>query len=260
MKKITILSLCLFCNNAVAATGLQFGVGMSATTGLNVSAGFYNKDADSYFLRHFGLRVDLASIDALKSAVDSAIDSWMRDGVSVGDGVKIDNGRLDSWHTAMLLDYYPFSGMWRISGGYAWGAANLDSDIFGEIETAPSQRFYFYLAGDHYYYNGNNFGGVASIDWNFHGPYLGTGLDIDLFCGFTLFVDAGVVFTNKSAKLNLDIPHEKLYMYDKESVLWNPITIPALDNDVARAMREGNDKLSDFKFFPMIKLGFAYRF
>ena len=180
MKKIMILSLCLFCNNAVAATGLQFGVGMSATTGLNVSAGFYNKDADSYFLRHFGLRVDLASIDALKSAVDSAIDSWMRDGVSVGDGVKIDNGRLDSWHTSMLLDYYPFSGMWRISGGYAWGAANLDSDIFGEIETAPSQRFYFYLAGDHYYYNGNNFDGVASIDWNFHGPYLGTGFDIDL--------------------------------------------------------------------------------
>ena len=49
-------------------------------------------------------------------------------------------------------------------------------------------------------------------------------------------------------------------MYDKETDSWNPITIPALDNDVARATREGNGKLSDFKFFPMVKLGFAYRF
>ena len=260
MKKITILFLSLLCTNAFAVNGLQFGVGVSATTGLNVSAGFYNKGAQSYFLRHFGVRIDVASIDALKSAVDSAIDSGMRDGISVGDGVKIDNGRLDSWHASMLLDYYPFSGAWRISGGYAWGAADLDADIFGEIERAPSQRFYFYLAGDHYYYNGNNFGGVASIDWNFHGPYLGTGFDIDLFCGFSMFVDAGVIFTNRAARLELDIPHEQLYMYNKETATWNPIAIPALDNDVARATQEGNDKLSDFKFFPMIKLGFAYRF
>jgi hypothetical protein len=207
-----------------------------------------------------GLVIALANIDALKSAIDSAIDSFMRDGKSVGDGVQIDNGALESWHTSLLLDCYPFSGMWRITAGYAWGSAKLNSDIFGEIEQAPNQRFYFYLAGDHYYYNGNNFGGMASIDWKFHGPYLGTGLDIDLFCGFLLFLDAGVVFTNRPAKLYIDIPHEQLYMYNKDTGAWNPITIPALDNDVARATREGNDKLSDFKFFPMVKVGFMYRF
>ena len=101
MKKITILSLCLFCNNAVAATGLQFGVGMSATTGLNVSAGFYNKDADSYFLRHFGLRVDLASIDALKSAVDSAIDA-----IKNADMLIIAGTSLKVYPAASFIDYF----------------------------------------------------------------------------------------------------------------------------------------------------------
>lgn len=260
MKKVIIIFIGLLSGNAFALNGVQFGVGMSALTGLNVSAGFYNREFESYIGRHFGARIEIASIDALKSAIDSAIESIMQDGKDVGDGVKIDNGTLDSWHASMLLDYYPFAGMWRMSAGYVWGAANLDADIFGEIAKAPDQRFYFYLAGDHYYYNGNNFGGVASVDWNFHGPYLGTGFDIDLFCGFSVFFDAGVVFTNRPAKLYLDIPHEQLYLYDKVAGIWNPVTIPALDNDVARATQEGNSKLSDFKFFPMLKLGFAYRF
>lgn len=260
MKKIIPIFFCLFCSNVIALDGLQVGVAMSALTGLNVSAGFYNKNLESYFGRHFGARVDFAAIDALKSAVDSAIDLVMRDGKEVGDGVKIDNGQLDSWHTSLLLDYYPFAGAWRLSAGYAWGDAKLKADIFGEVERASNQRFYFYLAGDHYYYNGNDFSGTATVDWNFRGPYLGTGFDVNLFCGFSLVLDAGVIFTNRAAKLHLNIPHEQLYMYDKETDSWNPITIPALDNDVARATREGNDKLSDFKFFPMVKLGFAYRF
>lgn len=259
MKKLIAFLLCLFCAPALANTGVQFGVG-AGITGFNVTAGFYNKNLENYFLRHFGMRFDFSDTGALTSAIDSAIDRVMRDGVDVGDGVKIDNGKLDAWHTSLLLDYYPFSGMWRITGGYAWGGAKLDSDIFGEIATAPDERFYFYLAGDHYYYNGNNFGGNAAIDWNFRGPYLGTGFDINIFCGFSVFADIGVVFTNRPAKLHLDIPHEQLYIYNQDSGTWNPITIPALDNDVARATREANDKLSDFKFFPMLKLGFAYRF
>lgn len=251
---------CVMCTPVFAKTGVQVGVGASGTTGLNISAGFYNRELEHYFWRHFGMRADFASLDPLKSAVDSAIDSFMRDGVDVGDGVKIDNGKLDSWHASLLLDFYPFSGSWRISGGYTWGGADLTADIFGEIEQAPNSRFYFYLAGDHFYYNGNDFGGNASVNWNFHGPYLGTGFDIGLFCGFSLFIDMGVVFTNRAARLSLDIPHEQLYVYNKELQSWTPITIPALDNDIARATREGNDKLSDFKFFPMVKLGFAYRF
>ncbi len=265
MKKICVLvSFCGLYTVAYADAsffyGAQIGVGASLTGGINLIAGYYNPDLSGYWASHLGMRIGFASTDPLKSAIDSAIDSIMRDGVDVGDGVRIDNGRLDAWHASVLLDYYPFAGSWRLSGGYAWGGMQLDSDIFGEIEQAPSQRFYFYLAGDHYYYNGNDFSGLATIDWNFHGPYFGTGFDITLFCGFSLFIDMGVVFASQPAKLALDIPHDQLYIYNKEIQTWSPVTIPALDADVARATDEANRKLSDFKFCPVLKMGFAYRF
>ncbi|MBR5153589.1 MAG: hypothetical protein IKW57_02235 [Alphaproteobacteria bacterium] len=240
--------------------GVQTGVGVSVTTGLNVVVGYHNTYSDSYWLSHFGTRFDFADMGPLRSAVDSAIDSYMRDGRDVGDGVKIDEGKLDSWHAALLLDYYPFGNAWRLTGGYAWGAAKLDSAIFGTIEQAPSQRFYFYLAGDHYYYNGNNFDGSATMDWNYHGPYLGTGFDIGLGCGFSLFMDFGVVLTNRPARLTLDIPQEQLYVYNKLTATWLPVTIPQLDADIATAQRDANHKLSDLRVYPLLKLGFLYRF
>ena len=265
MKKyLTAFVLCVICAPSLANTafphGAQVGVGASLTGGMHVGVGYYNSGWDNYWASHFGARVGFASTDPLKSAIDSAIDSIMRDGVDVGDGVKIDKGKLDAWHASVLLDYYPFAGAWRLTGGYAWGGMQLDSDIFGEIAQAPSSRFYFYLAGDHYYYNGNNFGGAATIDWNYHGPYVGTGFEINLFCGFLLFMDFGLVFTSRPAKLALDIPQEQLYVYNTLAQTWLPVPIPQLDADIARATRDANRKLSDFKFYPVVKVGFAYRF
>lgn len=242
------------------ASGVSIGFGVSALGGLNVMAGYHNIDSDSYWWRRIGVRIDYATTDPLKSTIDSVIDSYMRDGRDVGDGVKIDDGSLDAWHTSVLLDYYPFGGIWRMSAGYAWGGASLESSIYGEIANAPSQRFYFYLAGDHYYYNGNSFGGMANIDWDWYGPYFGTGLDFNLGCRFGMFVDVGVVLTNRPAILSLDVPQEQLYVYNKLTATWLPVTIPQLDADVARATRDANDKLSDLRVYPMVKLGFSYRF
>ncbi len=240
--------------------GLNVGVGVSATTGMGLTVGYYNPGHESYWARRLGARIDFAATDPLKSAIDSAIDSYMRDGRDVGDGVKIDHGSLDAWHGSLLLDYYPFAGAWRVSAGYAWGGATLDAAIFGEIERAPSQRFYFYLAGDHYYYNGNSFDGAARIDWNYHGPYFGTGFDFNIGCRFGLFLDFGVVLTNRPAALALNIPQEQLYVYNMLTATWLPVSIPQLDADIARATRDANDKLSDLRVYPMVKLGFSYHF
>ena len=267
-KDLFVLLGCVFCSAANASDealtrfprGLESGVGVSATSGLNLFIGYYNNDFESYWLRHFGFRIDLATTDPLKSALDSAIESFMGDGVDVGDGVRIDDGKLDAWHGGLLMDYYPFAGNWRLTAGYVWGGARLDASIFGTVENAPAHRFYFYLAGDHYYYNGNTFNGVTNIDWNYNGPYLGTGFDIGVFCGFHLYIDAGVVFTNRTATFDLDIPHENLYLYNKDSGVWSPVTIPKLDQDVQLARDEANRDLANFKFFPMIKMGFGYRF
>lgn len=261
---ITCIFFIFICVNSFAQTslpsGVAIGVGVSATSGLNLLTGYHNKRVESYWARHLGVRADFASSEPLKSAIDSVIEAYMRDGRDIGDGVKVDEGRLDAWHGALLLDYYPFASAWRLTGGYMWGGAMLKSSVFGEVIKAPSQRFYFYLAGDHYYYNGNNFDGSATIDWNYHGPYVGTGFDVGLFYGFALYMDVGVVFTNRPAKLSLDIPQSQLYIYNKTTGVWGPVTIPQLDADIERAEHDANRDLSDFKFYPMVKLGFLYRF
>lgn len=264
MKRL-IIFLTLFITAPVAAAtnfphGLQLGLGVSATGGLNIAFGYYNSQNSGYAASHFGVRADFADVAPLKSAIDSAIDSYMRDGRDIGDGVKIDEGKLDAWHGSVLLDFYPFAGWWRITGGYTWGAMQLDSSIFGTVENAPSERFYFNLAGDHYYYNGNAFRGSVTIDWNYNGPYLGTGFDINLFCGFSIFADIGVVLTNRPAQLSLDVPQEQLYIYNSQTQTWSPVTIAALDADIARARQDANRKLADIRLYPMLKLGFAYRF
>ncbi len=253
--------LCLFVVRPVHAfpDGLQIGFGVSALGGMNVLVGYRYMNSDSLGGK-FAARFDFADTGPLKSAIDSALDHIMRDGIDVGDGVKIDDGKLDSSHYAMLVDFYPFDSGWRITGGYLWGNMKLDAAIKGGVSDAPSQRFYFYINGDHYYYNGNQFNGSVAIDWDFYGPYLGTGFDIGLFCGFRLFMDLGMVLTNRPARLDLDVPHEQLYIYDKEIQTWSPVTIPQLDSDVAAAESDANQKLSDIRVYPMVKMGFVYRF
>jgi hypothetical protein len=102
--------------------------------------------------------------------------------------------------------------------------------------------------------------GTAKLDWEYRGPYLGTGFDIGLFAGFKIYVDVGVVFTNEAAKLSLDVPFENLQKLDGST--WKPVTDP--ENEVEKykdqATAEAQDELYDFKFYPMVKVGFMYRF
>ena len=253
--------LCVLCTRPVCAfpDGISIGVGASALGGINILAGYRYLDSTSLWGK-IGTRFDFSDTAPLKSAIDSAIDHIMRDGVDVGDGVKIDEGKLNSSHYAVMVDFYPFDSGWRLTTGLMWGNLELDTLIKGEIAEIPSERFYFYINGDHYYYNGNRFRGGVAIDWDFYGPYFGTGFDIGLFCGVRLFLDAGIVLANRPAYLDLDIPHEQLYIYNKETGTWAPVTVPKLDSDVVAAEKDANHKLSDFRIYPVLKLGFLYRF
>lgn len=259
--KYPLFFLCVIMARSAHAfpDGIQIGVGVSALGGMNLLMGYKYINDDS-LLGKFGVRFDLADTGPLKSAIDSAIDHIMSDGIDVGNGVKIDDGKLDSSHYALLVDFYPFESGWRLTGGIMWGNLELNAAIKGDIAEIPSERFYFYINGDHYYYNGNRFRGNAAIDWNFYGPYLGTGFDIGLICGFRFFMDIGAVVTNRPAHLSLDIPHEQLYIYDTDTATWSPVTVPKLDSDVATAERDANHKLSDLRVYPIVKLGVSYRF
>ncbi len=243
--------------------GVQLGVGVSATGGLNGFVGYANKDFDSFWAKRFGVRFDFAMTKPVKSLIDKGIDSVIGDdGVDVGDSLTITDGKIDAQHFAALVDFYPFGntwflGGWRITGGYAFGNMDMSANIAGTFD-GPSGRYEFELAGQKYAYTGNSVHGTADLDWKYRGPYLGTGFDIGLFAGLKIYVDAGVVFTNKSAELSLDVPTTNLQQFD--GTTWVAADVPELEVVKEKVLADAQSDLNDLKFYPMVKLGFMYRF
>ena len=243
--------------------GIQVGAGVSATGGLNGFIGYANKEFDSFWAKRFGVRFDFATTKPIQSLIDDGIDTVMGDdGIDIGDNLTIANGKLDAQHFAALVDFYPFGdswllGGWRITGGYAFGDMDMSANVAGVFD-GPSERYEFELSGHKYAYLGNSVHGTADLDWKYRGPYLGTGVDIGLFAGLKIYVDAGVVFTNKSAELSLDIPTDNLQQYN--GATWEAVDVPELNAVIADTLSDAQSELDDLKFYPMVKLGFMYRF
>ena len=243
--------------------GVQVGVGVSATSGLNGFIGYMNKDFDSFWAKRFGVRFDFATTKPIKSLINNGIDSIMGDdGIDIGDGLTINDGKIDATHYAALVDFYPFGdtwmlGGWRVTGGYAFGDMNMAANVAGAID-GPSGYYEFELGGNKYAYTGNSVHGTAGMDWEYRGPYIGTGFDIGLFAGFKIYVDAGVVFTNRAAELSLDVPTDNLKQWDGAN--WVAVDLPELDNVIDETLADAQSELDDFKFYPMVKMGFMYRF
>ncbi len=250
--------------------GMQIGVGASATSGLNGFIGYANKDFDSFWWKRFGFRVDFASTKPIKSAINSAVDSAMgSDGVDIGDNLTINDGTIDAYHVAALVDFYPFGDTWfmggiRLTGGYYTGKLAVDAALAGKIDGLPSESFEFKLMDELYRYTGGGVHGAARADWKYSGPYLGAGFDLGLFAGFKIYMDAGVVFTNRSAQLGLDVPFDGLQKFDTTTNTWQSVVTEPMKehvNDVkAQALADAQHELDDIKFYPMVKLGFMYRF
>ena len=249
--------------------GLQLGVGVSATSGLNGFVGYANKNFDSFWLKRFGVRFDFSSTSPIKSVINSGIDSIMGDdGVSIGDGLTVKDGSIKAQSFAALIDFYPFGNTWffggfRVSGGYYFGDLSMDANLTGNVDGLPDSEFAFELNGIEYKYIGNQIHGTAKADWNYRGPYLGAGFDWGLFAGFKIYLDAGVVFTNKTAQLGLDLPVNNLYKWNNNTGTWENVELTGLaEFEQAKhdALADAQDELDKLKFYPMVKIGFMYRF
>ncbi len=257
--------------------GLQIGVGLSATTGINGFVGYNNKKFDSFWWKRIGVRADFATMSPLKSTIRKTVDRFTEDdgGFELDDNLYINDFELKSHHFAGLLDIYPFGDTWflgglRVSGGYYFGKTELSANLTGKISDAPGAEFEFEFNDKHYRYDGNTVTGKAKVGWDFTGPYLGAGFDLGLFAGFKLYLDAGVVFTSKNAELDLDVNPDNLKVETAPGV-WKPLTKGGLgtEYDTYRAEYEANkaatlkdaqDEMDKIDFYPIVKLGFMYRF
>lgn len=243
--------------------GVQFGVGVSATGGLNGFVGYANKKADSFWGKRFGIRFDFATTKPIENEINDVLDSVVDDkGIDIGDNLTVYGGEMDAKHYAALIDFYPFGdtwflGGWRLTGGYAFGNMNLSADITGTPDKA-SGLYEFELGGKQYAYTGNTAHGTANLDWQYHGPYVGTGFDFGLLAGLKIYVDAGVVFTNKAAEFALSVPMDNLQQFNGTN--WEAVNVADLDASIKETLSDVQSKLDDFQFYPMVKVGLMYRF
>lgn len=244
--------------------GLQLGLGVSPTSGLNAFVGYNNKNFDSFWAKRFGIRFDFATYSPIKSKLNNEINDFVdSDGFEIGDELKVNDFALDAKHYGAMIDFYPFGdtwflGGWRVSGGYMTGKLDFDAAIHG---TKSIDGFEFELGDRKYTYTGGQMQGKAMLDWNFSGPYLGTGFDLGIFRGFKIYFDAGVVFTDKTAKLDLNVPLDGL----KDITSGTPQEITGIieekyEEAKENTLKDAQKELDDYPYYPLIKLGFMYRF
>ena len=244
--------------------GLQFGVGLSPTSGLDGFIGYNNKKFDSFWAKRFGIRFDFATMSPIKNTLNKRINHYVDDhgGIEIGDTLKIDNIKLNAKHYGAMIDFYPFGdtwflGGWRVSGGYFMGKLDLDADIHG----APDDgKIEFELNEHKYYYVGNEMHAKAMADWKYNGPYLGTGFDLGLFWGFKIYFDAGVVFTGSPAKFDLDVPIDGLENAAHVAIVKGSAEHDQFIKDKNKEIEDARKEIKDYPYYPLVKLGFMYRF
>ena len=244
--------------------GLQLGVGISPTSGLNGFIGYNNKNFNSFWAKRFGVRFDFASYSPIKRKINKEINRIADDkgGIKFDDSLKIDNIAVDAKHYGAMIDFYPFGDTWflgglRVSGGYFVGKFDLNADVYG---TPSDGKIEFELNDNKYYYVGDEMRARITADWKYRGPYLGTGFDLGLFLGFKIYFDAGVVFTGNTAKFDLDAPIDALENANHVAIVEDSAEYAQFIQDKNKEIEDARKEIKDYPYYPLVKLGFMYRF
>lgn len=249
-------------------SGIELGGGVSATGGLDGFVGYMNKESSWWPMRSLGLRLNFASTKPIKSTIDSISNSLAGDtGFEIED-ITIKDIEIDAKHIGVIVDFYPFGdtwflGGWRLSGGYYKGDLNVTAGLTGGVGGLPDGNLYFSFGDTEYRYLGNTIRGTAAVDWDYSGPYLGTGIEFGLFAGLKIYLDAGVVFADSVPHIDADVPFTNLEQ--KIGDTWktvenNPTLEAAVNAEKAKVLSDAQHELDKIDFYPMVKVGFMYRF
>lgn len=218
-----------------------------------------------------GLRLDFATTAPIESSINATINTAVDDNQEVGDNMAIKSVDVTARHVGLLVDFYPFGdtwflGGWRLTGGYMAGKFGIGADLSGTINDAPSEPVSFELNDVDYRYLGNAITGRATGTWKYSGPYMGTGFDLGLLWGIKIYMDAGAVYTNKTAAMGLKVPLNNLLQVSTDGgTTWPAVTsdsdlVDEFNANKDAALKDANDDLNKYNFFPIVKLGLMYRF
>jgi len=151
---------------------------------------------------------------------------------------------LDLKSAGLLLDWHPFSGVFRVSAGAYWNGN----------ETAATGR----PTSGNYVINGQSYTSAeigslnGQIDFSEVAPYLGIGFGSAPKAGrgMSFSFDLGVLYQGE--------PNVGLTVACGAGL--PPATCTQLQNDVAAEAVALQDELKDFKFYPVVSFGIGYRF
>ena len=159
---------------------------------------------------------------------------------TTSNGIKYD-GHLKLRSTALLFDWHPFSGMFRLTAGAIFNGNKFD--LTGQPQ-----------AGQTYTLNGVSYTAStgdqvsATVKFPSTAPYLGIGWgDNSVKPGFHFTSDIGVMYQGK--------PKSSVSIHTTSSAAQ-----PAADQYAAQEEQKLNSDLKRFKWYPVVQLGVVYRF
>jgi len=140
-----------------------------------------------------------------------------------------------------LIDVHPFKGAFRISGGVVYNGNELESEA---TPTSPIE------IGDVTYLTPATQVGTlkGEVDFDDIAPYLGLGWDTSFGKegAFGFIADLGVMYQGSP----------EVELTANGTLAGNP----AFQAELAKEEKNIQDDLDDFKFYPVISVGFSYRF
>jgi hypothetical protein len=141
-----------------------------------------------------------------------------------------------------LLDYHPFDGTFRVTGGVVYNGNKIDARArpSGGSYTVNGRSYDASLVGDL----------SGKIDFRKAAPYLGIGWgNVLKEQGWSVGADLGIMFQGA--------PKTRLASNDCRAPA---LLCTQLATDVAAENLDLADDAKDFKFYPVLRVGVSYRF
>jgi hypothetical protein len=141
-----------------------------------------------------------------------------------------------------LLDYHPFDGVFRVTGGVVYNGNKIDA------RAKPNGGTY---TVNNVAYSAGAVGDLSSkIDFRKAAPYLGIGWGNAVReAGWSFGTDLGLMFQGT--------PRTQLASNNCTAVA---VLCSQLANDVAAENLKLGEEVKDFKLYPVIRVGLSYRF
>lgn len=192
-----------------------------------------------------------AGIEAQRSLTDTlnwrvGVNAFSQDEDYDDGGINY-SGELDLFSVGSYLDWHPFQGGFRISGGLLYNGNEIT--LTGK-STAGSVT----IGGSQYTLNGARLDG--DIEFNSMAPYLGLGWG-NVFDGgkWSFLVDLGVMFQGS--------PDADLRVTNQAGITdsnGNTINTTVFQSDLSQETAEVESDIESLQYYPVLSVGVTYRF